>query len=124
MAVMQLSSIASCGLFRAFLKSRAPPRTPAVVIGRKNSRVIFASSVNNHSKGFKEKAQDVGEKTMETVKDAWETAKSTAQKVTEAVVGSGEEADRARHDVDKGVEDLSKKAKENWKDDDDDLKGF
>ena len=50
MAAMQLSSTASCGLFRAFPESRAPPRTPAVVIGRKHSRVIFASSVNNHSK--------------------------------------------------------------------------
>ncbi|KAJ0242519.1 Late embryogenesis abundant protein [Hirschfeldia incana] len=64
--------------------------------------------------GFnKEKAQNVGKKTMETVKDAWETAKSTAQKVTEAVAGSGEEADRARDGVDKGLEDLLRKTREN-----------
>ncbi|KAH0849805.1 hypothetical protein HID58_096073, partial [Brassica napus] len=77
----------------------------------------------------KEKTKDKAEETKDRAKDMQRIqreirglAQGTAQKVTEAVVGSGEEADRERHDVDKGVEDLSKKAKENWKDDDDDLK--
>ncbi|KAH0849806.1 LOW QUALITY PROTEIN: hypothetical protein HID58_096074, partial [Brassica napus] len=35
---------------RAFPESRAPPRTPAVVIGRKTLSCHFCSSVNNHSK--------------------------------------------------------------------------
>lgn len=61
---------------------------------------------------------------MEIVKDVWEMVKSIVQKVIEVVVGFGEEVDREWYDVDKGVEDLLKKVKENWKDDDDDLKGF
>lgn len=47
---MQVTRTSFFGLFRAFSISRAPPRTLAVVVGRKSSRVFFVSSVNDHSK--------------------------------------------------------------------------
>ena len=48
MAAMQLTRTVFFGISKAFPKSQAP-RTLAVAIGRKSSRVFFASSVN-HSK--------------------------------------------------------------------------
>ncbi|WZZ09318.1 hypothetical protein YC2023_095239 [Brassica napus] len=74
----------------------------------------YGEETKEKAEGFKEtvkgKAEELGEKTKETVKGAWENTKDSARTVTEAVVGPEEDADEARADIDKGVEDLTKKA--------------